>query len=409
MGPTRSLSSQVGASSATGLSPQAVSFQPRVTGRGNPVHICTPDGKPVEFKNPTAHSRAPSTTSLTLPGSSKKIRVESVEGRAKRQAEEERKKAEEEARAKEKEEAERLEREQKERVERERLEAERKAKEEEERKAREEEERKIREAERIAREEEERKAQEEERKVQEEERKAREEEERKAQEEERLRLQKEKEEEEARERERLRLQKEEEDRAAREAQEAADRAAREEEERRRAEAEAEAEHAREAEVAALAAKAEAERQEAERKAQADVAAHVTKESPTIEDESHASTPSPPLSLPSKPIGGLSLKRPAPGHLDLSQATTIRDISAAPISAIASARIIEDIESFSYPEGIRSPAPELNVNAEKGRFRCVIIPFSRLKSVTDVSHKLRSTLLASVHGSLQRAARCCSGS
>ncbi|KAF8342637.1 uncharacterized protein EI90DRAFT_2846412, partial [Cantharellus anzutake] len=59
-------------------------------------------------------------------------------------------------------------------------------------------------------------------------------------------------------------------------------------------------------------------------------------------------------------------RPTPGHLDLSQAT-IRDAS---VSALASARIIQDIESFSYPEGIKSPGPalELNVDADKGKFR-----------------------------------------
>ncbi|KAF8320324.1 ARM repeat-containing protein [Clavulina sp. PMI_390] len=39
-----------------------------------------------------------------------------------------------------------------------------------------------------------------------------------------------------------------------------------------------------------------------------------------------------------------------------------------MSALASARIIDDISKASYPEGIKSPAPELNANAEKGKYR-----------------------------------------
>ncbi|KAF8342638.1 uncharacterized protein EI90DRAFT_3149753 [Cantharellus anzutake] len=381
LGPARSVSSQLGQPSSAGLSPQAASFLPRGSNRSNPISIKTPDGKPVDIKHPPTHTRTVSTTSVTLPGPSRGVRMESAADHAKRQAEEERKKEAEARVRREKDEAERKQREEEERLERERIEAEQRAKEEEERKAKEEADRKLREeeerreaeqkakedADRKAREEEERKVREEERKArEEEERKVREEEERKTREEqERLRLQREKEEEEAR--ERLRLQKEEEERAALEAQEAAERAAREEEERRRIEAEAEAELAREAEVAALAAKAEAERQAAERKAQAEAEARHSKEVLKTEAEGISSTPSPPPSLPSKPVMGLSLKRPTPGHLDLSQAT-IRDASTAPVSALASARIIQDIESFSYPEGIKSPAPELNVNAEKGKFR-----------------------------------------
>ncbi|KAH9889411.1 armadillo-type protein [Cubamyces lactineus] len=38
------------------------------------------------------------------------------------------------------------------------------------------------------------------------------------------------------------------------------------------------------------------------------------------------------------------------------------------SALATARIIEDIDSIKYPEGIKSPKPELNVNAKQGKFR-----------------------------------------
>ncbi|KAH9174998.1 hypothetical protein EDB89DRAFT_429834 [Lactarius sanguifluus] len=40
----------------------------------------------------------------------------------------------------------------------------------------------------------------------------------------------------------------------------------------------------------------------------------------------------------------------------------------PTSALATARPIEDLNRISYPEGIKNPKAELNVNAQKGRFR-----------------------------------------
>ncbi|KAH9022415.1 eukaryotic translation initiation factor 4G1, eIF4E-binding domain-containing protein, partial [Lactarius hengduanensis] len=40
----------------------------------------------------------------------------------------------------------------------------------------------------------------------------------------------------------------------------------------------------------------------------------------------------------------------------------------PTSALATARPIEDLNRISYPEGIKYPKAELNVNAQKGRFR-----------------------------------------
>jgi hypothetical protein len=47
-------------------------------------------------------------------------------------------------------------------------------------------------------------------------------------------------------------------------------------------------------------------------------------------------------------------------------------------ALATARHIEDINCITYPEGIKSPNVELNVNTQKGKFRCVLavinIPF-----------------------------------
>ncbi|EPT00387.1 hypothetical protein FOMPIDRAFT_1146531 [Fomitopsis schrenkii] len=57
----------------------------------------------------------------------------------------------------------------------------------------------------------------------------------------------------------------------------------------------------------------------------------------------------------------------PGPLDLSS-TRNQPIAQPLPSALATARIIEDLGSVSYPEGIRSPKIELNVNAKRGKFR-----------------------------------------
>ncbi|TFY58487.1 hypothetical protein EVJ58_g6384 [Rhodofomes roseus] len=60
------------------------------------------------------------------------------------------------------------------------------------------------------------------------------------------------------------------------------------------------------------------------------------------------------------------KKRHPGPLDLS--STRKPIAQPLPSALATARIIEDLGSVSYPEGIRSPKIELNVNAKHGKFR-----------------------------------------
>ena len=54
----------------------------------------------------------------------------------------------------------------------------------------------------------------------------------------------------------------------------------------------------------------------------------------------------------------------PNDLDLS-------IPANLSSALASARIIEDLGSVPYPEGIKRPDAKLNVNAKDGKFRQVL--------------------------------------
>ncbi|KAF8178669.1 hypothetical protein K438DRAFT_1681017 [Mycena galopus ATCC 62051] len=60
-------------------------------------------------------------------------------------------------------------------------------------------------------------------------------------------------------------------------------------------------------------------------------------------------------------------RRRPGPLDLS--TTFKpNIPAALPSALATARIIDDLSRVSYPENIQSPKVELNINAKDGKFR-----------------------------------------
>ncbi|KZP10341.1 hypothetical protein FIBSPDRAFT_899780 [Athelia psychrophila] len=60
------------------------------------------------------------------------------------------------------------------------------------------------------------------------------------------------------------------------------------------------------------------------------------------------------------------RKPRPGPLDLSYGKT--PITPGLSSALATARIIEDIKKMEYPEGIMSPKLELNVNAKDGKFK-----------------------------------------
>lgn len=61
-------------------------------------------------------------------------------------------------------------------------------------------------------------------------------------------------------------------------------------------------------------------------------------------------------------------RRRPGPLDLTGASRREPITPALPSALATARIIEDINQISYPEGIKSPNVELNTNVKDGKFR-----------------------------------------
>ncbi|TFK79588.1 hypothetical protein K466DRAFT_456760, partial [Polyporus arcularius HHB13444] len=56
----------------------------------------------------------------------------------------------------------------------------------------------------------------------------------------------------------------------------------------------------------------------------------------------------------------------PGRLDLSSTKNPAIPDPLP-STLATTRIIEDIGSLQYPEGFKSPKPELNANAKQGKF------------------------------------------
>jgi translation initiation factor 4G len=198
--------------------------------------------------------------------------------------------------------------------------------------------------------------------------------------------------------------KEETERAEKERKEAEEWAAREERERKEAEeAKEAAEQRRKAEEEALRA-AEATRTLADADAQPDSLSEEGEildeiSQPTTTEEILPSKPasvSPPpapiptdlsakssengplriyTSIPSLPSPEHQRKRPQP--LNLQTAITSNTPPALP-STLATARHIEDINCITYPEGIKSPNAELNVNPPKGKFRCVLsvidIPF-----------------------------------
>ncbi|EKM53380.1 uncharacterized protein PHACADRAFT_259721 [Phanerochaete carnosa HHB-10118-sp] len=290
-----------------------------------------------------------------VPGSParKAVRIETEEAKLKRLADEEKAKKEKEDQERRKREAEeKAKREEEERIQREKEEAERiqREKEEEERRKKEEvEKERLRkeeqERERIQKEEEEK-----ERLRKEAEEKVRKEAEEKVRKEAEEKVRKEAEEKVRKEREEAeRRQKEEEERAKREA---------EEQERARIEAEekaaAEAQAAKKAEAAPEPEPAEPKSQEVEE-------GELEEQDQKDDAEARDKVPEkPPLRLDT------TLDKKRPGPLDLSG--TKGPIQSALPSALATARIIEDISEISYPEGIMSPKVELNMNAKQGKFR-----------------------------------------
>ncbi|KIJ15597.1 hypothetical protein PAXINDRAFT_169050 [Paxillus involutus ATCC 200175] len=63
---------------------------------------------------------------------------------------------------------------------------------------------------------------------------------------------------------------------------------------------------------------------------------------------------------------LEIPRRRPGPLDISAAK--RDNSAAPLSALATAKNIERLQDVEYPDGVKSPREDLNKDAKDGKFR-----------------------------------------
>jgi len=67
------------------------------------------------------------------------------------------------------------------------------------------------------------------------------------------------------------------------------------------------------------------------------------------------------------------------------------------SALATARHIEDINGITYPQGIKSPKLELNVNIQKGKFRYTFRIYAIGLSFFNVFlQQLRSRFLAPVY-------------
>ncbi|KAI0090705.1 hypothetical protein BDY19DRAFT_729528 [Irpex rosettiformis] len=284
------------------------------------------------FKKHSSQSSISGFQSPVVPSSPARmpIRMETEEAKMKRLEEEERQKKEKEDAEKAKKEAEeKAKRDEEERIRKEKAEEERKQKEEEQRIAKEEEDRKKEEAEQR------KKKQEEEERIRREE-----EEKRRKEEEEKEKVRKEEEE-----RERLKL--EEEGRAKREKDE------KEKEARERAVKEAEVVAPAE-DVAALSS--EGTKDDAKEEGEIDESEKAAENDETRDKVSDR----PPLRL------NTTLDRKRPGPLDLSG--TKEPIAPALPSALASARIIDDINRVEYPEGIRSPKVELNVNAKDGKFK-----------------------------------------
>ncbi|TBU31087.1 hypothetical protein BD311DRAFT_737652 [Dichomitus squalens] len=191
----------------------------------------------------------------------------------------------------------------------------------------------------------------------------------KAKREERVRREEEEKEQRRKEEEKERLREEQEwERKCKEEEAAEEKAKREEEERAACEAKetAKAKSEAEAEAAVAAAAAEATKTEpAEGELQdSEQAAEATDEA-TKEEAKDQVSEKVPLRIDTTLTSSDGKRRP--GRLDLSGAKD-QGIPAALPSALTTALIIEDIGSIQYPEGVKSPKPELNINAKQSKFR-----------------------------------------
>lgn len=173
----------------------------------------------------------------------------------------------------------------------------------------------------------------------------------------------------------------EEERVRKEAEEEKERLRKEKEEKERLALEAEEKARKEEEERKLKEEEERAAKEAEEKAKA-AASAATKPEPSEEGEVSESLDAADEAAKEEAKDKVSDKAPLridtslnsdgkrrPGRLDLSSTKT-NAIPAPLPSALATARIIEDIGSIEYPEGILSPKPELNMNAKQGKFRSV---------------------------------------
>ena len=117
-----------------------------------------------------------------------------------------------------------------------------------------------------------------------------------------------------------------------------------------------------------------EQKEAERKAavaEAQVDARPEKEDGEIDEESDTSSPAATQDGKDRVKEGLRIStnfKRHPGNLDLTDAKKAN--IPAPQSALATARVISNINAVTYPEGVSSPNPALNQNAKEGKFRYV---------------------------------------
>ncbi|CCM03917.1 uncharacterized protein FIBRA_06068 [Fibroporia radiculosa] len=310
-------SSSTSAPGMNRLNSGASAFVPRKT---HPVKITTTNGMEVNLESYKKQGVTPSPTVPSSPARKSMVRMETPEAKERRLAEEKEK--------------ERQKKDAEERVKREEEERKKKVREEEERK-------KAAEEERV-------------RKEKEDEERARKQ---RIEEEERVRKQKVEEEARLKKEEEERIQKEEEERARKEEEE---RIAREEAEKAE-KAKAALEELEESEPQ----QAEAEEGEVE---EPDEIQPALPETPEVTDDSkEKSVEKNSLRIDTAVSVPDLQRRRHPGPLDLSSAKSQPVPQPLP-SALATARVIEDINSVSYPEGIRSPKVELNVNARHGKFR-----------------------------------------
>ena len=78
-----------------------------------------------------------------------------------------------------------------------------------------------------------------------------------------------------------------------------------------------------------------------------------------------------------------LLRNRPGSRNLQTSLTGSTTAAFP-SALTTAQHIEEINRITYPEGIKRPKAEFNVNAQKGKFRYVLSAgFLDHKALSDI--------------------------